>query len=181
MNPQSLSTQEDHQAFARQAFAKIQVDFPTLIGSLRVRPVPQVDLSLSFEVQEGLSFRVIATLQGDELGLGSEAPSGASGFRVVILRWPASLTTQFEECCRDNIRLSNIGTTERLFRQSYNKASKRDGKQSHLGEDCIFHFSGEPNLEHYAILWRDINAARFQDLSLYQPHRFRCDWECERE
>jgi hypothetical protein len=55
----------------RRMFEQVEIDFRHLVGSIEPMPFPQVDLRLEFKSQPGLPFPVVATLQGDELGLGA--------------------------------------------------------------------------------------------------------------
>ena len=56
--------------FARHLFEEVRAEFQHLNGSIDLRPAPPINVSLTFNSQSRLPFRVIATLQGDELGLG---------------------------------------------------------------------------------------------------------------
>lgn len=57
-------------AIATKLFAELRLEFNSLVASLEIHPHPQVAISLTFDPQPGLQFRVILTLQGDEFGLG---------------------------------------------------------------------------------------------------------------
>lgn len=61
--------EDDRRRIAEALFRSVQAEFDWLYGPWFVNPCPELDLELIFEVQPGLDFRVIATLQGDELCL----------------------------------------------------------------------------------------------------------------
>jgi len=61
---------EERRNIALTLFRSIQNEFGCLASTIKLQPIPEIDVQLEFEVQDELILPVVATLQGDELCLG---------------------------------------------------------------------------------------------------------------
>lgn len=101
---------------ARALFAGIETEFTSLQARWSEDPVPQVDLEFAFDVQPGLIFPVVGTLQGDELCLSV----GGSFFCEWFPCSDSEVRGNFQSCFRGvlsgQLRLVEFGPDGQAFK-----------------------------------------------------------------
>ena len=108
---------------ARAVFNEVRTTFAHLNPSLLDHPVPQIDLELAFETQSELVFRVVATLQGDELCMSV----GKSFFGEWFPCSDSGVVDQFRSCLvgvlSGNIRLVGYAQRDQVVKARLEECS----------------------------------------------------------